>query len=521
MFFRWPILLLLMILVGEAGRQAKGRTGRAQRGSKGGPDFASWRKPIKAAVWGGGRRQPAPFSFSVKNESAGAGALAADGRSSGGVGDPDAPEARAPLLGSRDAVLVAVAGNNESVRWLRQVADFAEVVVYATQEDLARVAEDLGVVGESHELVAVGNFSSHGRHHIDVRVQQVCCVDGPTYLQFIVEEYGNQALPGLVFFIHAHSNSYHDPVLPKERLIQDFIHRWKGKDLSHLPTDTCIAPDELDWAFYHHHLEAELGPSPEKKPLEEHAWLKAEPGALWYESPSAAQFVTTPEAIRRHPKAFYEKLMAVATKPSKEESAENGDGGAWTWQVGTHLEVWWKAILAFCPKGKGEAQGGGLWSCSALKSEDSCVSLPQGETPDSRAGTEGLLFRRLAFSEEGRPLGHIGSAPLDPVAEIGDFPWGVQVKAKKDLDVDHPGPISVLRQELRKEGSGKSSFLDPGRRQQTNVQRPSIDAAAPKVDRRWGTPSRRQRKGTESRKHRHHREGSENHKMTFPFPFFL
>lgn len=133
------------------------------------------------------------------------------------------------------------------------------------------------------------------------------------FIHFIVDAYDK--LPERVAFTQGHNGAWHDPPGDKAATILQLLKK-DGRSMVHLPGKHVCGSMLIDakrvstelWARY---FQKDLG----NYPL---GWPSG------YTSPCCSQFVTSRDAIRRHPKAFYQEIYNWMTSGGKDNHKKDG-----------------------------------------------------------------------------------------------------------------------------------------------------------------------------------------------------
>eukprot|EP00930_Biecheleria_cincta_P020075 TRINITY_DN1516_c0_g2_i1.p1 TRINITY_DN1516_c0_g2~~TRINITY_DN1516_c0_g2_i1.p1 ORF type:complete len:278 (-),score=48.44 TRINITY_DN1516_c0_g2_i1:119-952(-) len=133
------------------------------------------------------------------------------------------------------------------------------------------------------------------------------------FIRFIVDTYDN--LPERVAFAQGHNGAWHDPPADKPSTILKFL-KHDGRHMVHLPgRHTCgnmlIDAKRISTELWARYFQEELGNYPAGYPD-------------GYTSPCCSQFVTSRDAIRRHPKAFYQDLYSWMTSGNMDNHKKDG-----------------------------------------------------------------------------------------------------------------------------------------------------------------------------------------------------
>jgi hypothetical protein len=213
------------------------------------------------------------------------------------------------LASNATARQVVVARYKEDVAWLAQLPSDLPVVVYQSSDSSV-----------PHFVPNVGNEASK-------------------YLAYIVDQY--DALPDTVIFMQAGQQDWHDPV-PKDAT----LNRWdwdaasRNGGMVFLPTTApCMVEDTegrpaggvragegqaADCAMVVEHTPHQM-PALQRVYPELFAAELGELPARWL-THCCAQFEVTRDAIRRHPQAFYENLLAWTSRDDAVAATQIGHG---------------------------------------------------------------------------------------------------------------------------------------------------------------------------------------------------
>lgn len=153
------------------------------------------------------------------------------------------------------------------------------------------------------------------------------------FLKFVIDAYDK--LPERVAFVQGHNGAWHDPPGDKAQTIVNLLKK-DGRQMVHLPgkhmcgsmiIDATRVPKDM-WSKY---FQEHLGNYPA-------GWPSG------YSTPCCSQFVTSRDAIRRHPKAFYEGAYGWMTSGEKDNHIKNGDKNP-AYHQAQLMEAMWSMIF--------------------------------------------------------------------------------------------------------------------------------------------------------------------------------